>query len=55
MAHRLEAPVVRGEVPGPPARLHRRPDWERDLYENMVKAAPGAALAGWTASWRTGT
>ncbi|MFS1300809.1 MBL fold metallo-hydrolase [Streptosporangium longisporum] len=40
MAHRLEAPVVRGEVPGPPPVFTDAPDWERDLYENMVKPPP---------------
>ncbi|MGP3953272.1 MBL fold metallo-hydrolase [Streptomyces sp. 7N604] len=33
LAHRADAPVVRGEVPGPPPVLL---DWERPLYEHAL-------------------
>jgi len=41
-AHRLEAPIIRGEVSGPPPVFTDAPDWERDLYENKpaLPAAP---------------
>ncbi|MFI7019719.1 MBL fold metallo-hydrolase [Streptomyces sp. NPDC050164] len=37
LAHRLDAPVVRGEVPGPPPVFE---DWERPLYEQAAKLLP---------------
>ncbi|GGL86344.1 MBL fold metallo-hydrolase [Streptomyces fumigatiscleroticus] len=37
MAHRLEAPVVRGEVPGPPPVFE---DWERPLHEQAARLLP---------------
>ncbi|GAA2444387.1 MBL fold metallo-hydrolase [Streptomyces macrosporus] len=40
MAHRLEAPVIRGEVPGPPPNFADAPDWERALYENLPDLPP---------------
>ncbi|GAA2415057.1 MBL fold metallo-hydrolase [Streptomyces glaucosporus] len=40
MAHRLEAPVVRGEVPGPPPDFTDAPDWERALYEGLPDLPP---------------
>ncbi|MEE1942229.1 MBL fold metallo-hydrolase [Streptomyces sp. TRM 70361] len=40
MAHRLEAPVIRGEAPGPPPDLAGAPDWERELFENLPALPP---------------
>ncbi|WP_177213856.1 MBL fold metallo-hydrolase [Streptomyces radiopugnans] len=42
MAHRLDAPFVRGEAPGPPPDFTGAPGWERELYENLppLPAAP---------------
>ncbi|MGP4001085.1 MBL fold metallo-hydrolase [Streptomyces sp. 8N706] len=37
LAHRLDAPVVRGEVPGPPPVLL---DWERPLWEHAMTVPP---------------
>ncbi|WP_399881963.1 MBL fold metallo-hydrolase [Streptomyces sp. BBFR51] len=37
VAHVLEAPVVRGEVPGPPPVAE---DWERPLHENALRLLP---------------
>ncbi|MCZ2525128.1 MBL fold metallo-hydrolase [Streptomyces sp. HB2AG] len=37
MAHRLEAPVVRGEVPGPPPVLE---DWERPIRDALPPLPP---------------
>ncbi|MFB6755854.1 MBL fold metallo-hydrolase [Streptomyces sp. NPDC056353] len=37
VAHAVEAPVVRGEVSGPPPVLE---DWERPLHENAVRRLP---------------
>ncbi|MFI1755278.1 MBL fold metallo-hydrolase [Streptomyces sp. NPDC020571] len=42
VAHPLEAPVVRGEVPGPPPVLE---DWERPLHENAVRRLPRGDFA----------
>ncbi|MFD3502500.1 MBL fold metallo-hydrolase [Streptomyces sp. NPDC058678] len=37
LAHRLDAPVVRGEVPGPPPVFE---DWERPLHAEAVRHLP---------------
>lgn len=37
LAHRLDAPVVRGEVPGPPPVFE---DWERPIHAEAVKHLP---------------
>ncbi|RSN66555.1 MBL fold metallo-hydrolase [Streptomyces sp. WAC 04229] len=37
VAHTLEAPVVRGEVPGPPPVFE---DWERPLHEKALRLLP---------------
>ncbi len=37
VAHAAEAPVVRGEVPGPPPVFE---DWERPLHEDAVRRLP---------------
>ncbi|MFJ8716020.1 MBL fold metallo-hydrolase [Streptomyces violaceus] len=37
LVHRLDAPVVRGEVPGPAPVFE---DWERPLYEQAAKLLP---------------
>ncbi|MFG2681443.1 MBL fold metallo-hydrolase [Streptomyces sp. NPDC048392] len=37
VAHVFEAPVVRGEVPGPPPAFE---DWERPLHEDAVRRLP---------------
>ncbi|MFC9466646.1 MBL fold metallo-hydrolase [Streptomyces coelicoflavus] len=37
VAHALDAPVVRGEVPGPPPALE---DWERPLHEDALRRLP---------------
>ncbi|MEU6476951.1 MBL fold metallo-hydrolase [Streptomyces sp. NPDC047017] len=37
LAHRLDAPVVRGEAPGPPPVFE---DWERPLHAEAVKHLP---------------
>lgn len=37
LAHRLDAPHVRGEVPGPPPVFE---DWERPLHERAVRLLP---------------
>ncbi|MEV5547298.1 MBL fold metallo-hydrolase [Streptomyces sp. NPDC052309] len=37
LAHALEAPVVRGEVPGPPPVFE---DWERPLHAEAVRRLP---------------
>ncbi|WP_217144118.1 MBL fold metallo-hydrolase [Streptomyces sp. AC627_RSS907] len=37
VAHALEAPVVRGEVPGPPPVFE---DWERPLHADAVRRLP---------------
>ncbi|GAB2852484.1 MBL fold metallo-hydrolase [Streptomyces deserti] len=42
LAHRLEAPVVRGEVPGPPPVFE---DWERPLHEAAVRLLPPGGYA----------
>ncbi|MGK5694214.1 MBL fold metallo-hydrolase [Streptomyces sp. URMC 128] len=41
LAHRLDAPVVRGEVAGPPPVIE---DWERPLYEQAAKLLPEGDL-----------
>ncbi|ARX81477.1 metallo-beta-lactamase [Streptomyces alboflavus] len=38
-AHHLDAPMVRGEVPGPPAVLE---DWEVPIFEEATKHVPAA-------------
>lgn len=38
-AHRLDAPMVRGERPGPAAQLE---DWEVPIFEEATKVAPKA-------------
>ncbi|GAB2729456.1 MBL fold metallo-hydrolase [Streptomyces bullii] len=42
LAHRLEAPVVRGEVPGPAPVFE---DWERPLHEAAVRLLPPGPYA----------
>ncbi|MGX1122230.1 glyoxylase-like metal-dependent hydrolase (beta-lactamase superfamily II) [Streptomyces ambofaciens] len=42
VAHTLEAPVVRGEVPGPPPVLE---NWERPLHEDAVRQLPRGDFA----------
>ncbi|MFE0368147.1 MBL fold metallo-hydrolase [Streptomyces tendae] len=42
VAHTVEAPVVRGEVPGPPPVFE---DWERPLHENAVRLLPRGGFA----------
>ncbi|KUN06082.1 MBL fold metallo-hydrolase [Streptomyces yokosukanensis] len=37
LAHTLEAPIVRGELPGPPARFE---DWELPFHAEAVKRLP---------------
>jgi glyoxylase-like metal-dependent hydrolase (beta-lactamase superfamily II) len=37
LVHRLDAPVVRGEAPGPPPVFE---DWELPLYEQAAKLLP---------------
>ncbi|MGA5896154.1 MBL fold metallo-hydrolase [Streptomyces venetus] len=37
LAHRLDAPAVRGDVPGPPPVFE---DWERPLYEQAARLLP---------------
>ncbi|AQS70994.1 MBL fold metallo-hydrolase [Streptomyces pactum] len=37
VAHALEAPVVRGEVPGPPPEFE---DWERPLHADALRRLP---------------
>ncbi|MEU6551539.1 MBL fold metallo-hydrolase [Streptomyces sp. NPDC046915] len=37
LAHRLDAPVVRGEVPGPPPVLE---DWERPIHAEALRKLP---------------
>ncbi|MET9760603.1 MBL fold metallo-hydrolase [Streptomyces sp. NPDC006372] len=37
LAHRLDAPAVRGDVPGPPPVFE---DWERPLHEQAVRLLP---------------
>jgi glyoxylase-like metal-dependent hydrolase (beta-lactamase superfamily II) len=37
LVHRLDAPVVRGEVPGPPPVFE---DWERPLHEQAAELLP---------------
>ncbi|CAL9380350.1 MBL fold metallo-hydrolase [Streptomyces griseomycini] len=39
LAHRLDAPHVRGEVPGPPPVFE---DWERPLHERAARLLPPA-------------
>ncbi|MGH3624599.1 MAG: MBL fold metallo-hydrolase [Sciscionella sp.] len=41
-AHRLDAPVIRGERPGPPPVLL---DWERPLYESITPNMPAVPPA----------
>ncbi|MFC4031608.1 MBL fold metallo-hydrolase [Streptomyces polygonati] len=40
MAHRLEAPLIRGESPAAEPVFDQSPDWERALYENMPPLPP---------------
>ncbi|MEO6090411.1 MAG: MBL fold metallo-hydrolase [Umezawaea sp.] len=42
LAHHLDAPVIRGEIPMPPADLADAPDWERALFDTLppMPAAP---------------
>jgi glyoxylase-like metal-dependent hydrolase (beta-lactamase superfamily II) len=40
MAHRLDAPVIRGEMPPPRPVFADAPEWERDLYENKPALLP---------------
>jgi glyoxylase-like metal-dependent hydrolase (beta-lactamase superfamily II) len=41
LAHRLDAPVIRGERPGAVPDFTDAPAWERDLFENLpVRPAP---------------
>lgn len=42
LAHRLDAPVVRGEVPGPPPVFE---DWERPLHAEAVRHLPQGEFA----------
>ncbi len=42
VAHALEAPFVRGEVPGPPPVLE---DWERPLHEDALRLLPRGDFA----------
>ncbi|MDH6123934.1 MBL fold metallo-hydrolase [Kitasatospora sp. GP82] len=46
MAHRLDAPVIRGERPMPPPVFDDAPVWERELWEGMTRppAAPPARV-----------
>ncbi|MEU3921532.1 MBL fold metallo-hydrolase [Streptomyces sp. NPDC029004] len=37
LAHRLDAPFVRGDEPGPPPRFE---DWERPIFEEVAKLLP---------------
>ncbi|MDH2427521.1 MBL fold metallo-hydrolase [Sphaerisporangium sp. TRM90804] len=39
LAHRLEAPVIRGDVPGPPPDFL---DWERELHARVASGLPPA-------------
>ncbi|MFD5340479.1 MBL fold metallo-hydrolase [Streptomyces hawaiiensis] len=42
LAHRLDAPAVRGDVPGPPPVFE---DWERPLHEQAAKLLPEGDFA----------
>jgi glyoxylase-like metal-dependent hydrolase (beta-lactamase superfamily II) len=42
LAHRADAPVIRGEAPGPPPVLL---DWERPLYEHALTVPPAPPTA----------
>jgi glyoxylase-like metal-dependent hydrolase (beta-lactamase superfamily II) len=42
LAHRLDAPVVRGDVPGPPPVFE---DWERPLHEEALRRLPRVGYA----------
>ncbi|MFF7640045.1 MBL fold metallo-hydrolase [Streptomyces canus] len=42
LAHRLDAPVVRGEVPGPPPVFE---DWERPLHADALRRLPQGEFA----------
>lgn len=41
-AHRLDAPMIRGEAAGPPPRLT---DWEKDLWDRVQAGMPSGAPA----------
>jgi glyoxylase-like metal-dependent hydrolase (beta-lactamase superfamily II) len=41
LAHRLDAPVVRGEVPGPPPVFE---DWERPIHAEAARHLPRGAI-----------
>ncbi|RCV48211.1 MBL fold metallo-hydrolase [Marinitenerispora sediminis] len=40
LAHRDDAPVVRGERPGAPPDFSDAPAWERELFENLPSLPP---------------
>ncbi|GGX02033.1 MBL fold metallo-hydrolase [Streptomyces lomondensis] len=42
LAHRLDAPAVRGDVPGPPPAFE---DWERPLHERAARLLPEGDFA----------
>ncbi|MZF85537.1 MBL fold metallo-hydrolase [Streptomyces sp. SID5643] len=42
LAHRLDAPVVRGDVPGPPPVFE---DWERPLHQQAARLLPEGDFA----------
>ncbi|MFI5673728.1 MBL fold metallo-hydrolase [Streptomyces cellulosae] len=42
LAHRLDAPVVRGEIPGPPPVFE---DWERPLHAEALRHLPQGGFA----------
>ncbi len=45
VAHRLDAPVIRGETPAPPPVLTDAPDWERALFAGLPALPPAPAVA----------
>ncbi|MFD0480050.1 hypothetical protein ACFQ0B_76880 [Nonomuraea thailandensis] len=52
LAHRLEAPVIRGDRPVPPPLFT---DEERALHRSLGAHLPPHPRAGWIASCRTVT
>lgn len=40
LAHRLDAPVIRGELPPPPPVFTDAPEWERTLFDNLPALPP---------------
>ncbi|MBO8191897.1 MBL fold metallo-hydrolase [Streptomyces oryzae] len=36
IAHRADAPVIRGEAPSPPPDMANAPQWERDVFDEVM-------------------